>query len=117
MYNTESEKKLLVESIRRTADPESAAKSLKIILDKHTPIAFYIATADRSNCMWLFNPDSVYDMLGGEDIHRKIFKQIFKTEEEREQGVLCYVFTKTEKTVVVRLSRSTITEVISKIHP
>jgi hypothetical protein len=72
VFNTESEKSVLVQSLRRTSDPESAKRSLEIVVEKQTPLAFYIATADKSNCMWLFNPTSVYDMLGGEDIQTNI---------------------------------------------
>lgn len=116
MFNTEEEKRVLVESIRKTTNPQAAKESLQVVLEKQSPIALYIATADRRNCMWLFNPSSVYDMLGGEDIHHKIEKSIFTTPEEREEGILCYVFNKVEKTVAIRLSKQTIREVIEGVE-
>ena len=115
MFNTEAEKNLLVRSLKNVDDLGSAIHSLKKVAGGRTPFGLYIATLDRSNCMWIFNPDTVYYMLGGEDIHKKTFSSAFISPVERSEGILFYVFRKVGPIVVVKLSASTIESVIESL--
>jgi hypothetical protein len=114
--NTEEEKRILANSLGHTSDLEAVLESLRFIADHRTPFALYIATLDRSNTMWIFDPDTVYEMLGGEDIHVKTFKSLFPDHNERQEGILFYVLTKTSPVTVIRLSLETICWVIDKLE-
>ncbi len=106
--NTPEEKKILAQSLNKTGDRDGVLESLRFIADNRTPFALYVATKDRSNVMWVFDPETVYEMLGGEDIHDKTFRTLFSDQIERQEGILFYVFTKTQPVTVIRLSLETI---------
>jgi hypothetical protein len=115
MFNTESEKDILTKSLRGTGDVKAAVNSLEFVIENHTPFALYIATADRSLCTWVFDPDTIYDMLGGKDIHDKTFRKIFTSGLEREQGVLFYILNKIGPVTTIRLSISSLREVLDQL--
>lgn len=116
MFNTENEKKTLVDSLRRSGDPAGVLESLYYIEKNHTPFALYVATADQSNCMWIFDPDSVYELLGGQDIHDKTFRSVFIDDIERSEGILFYVLRKIGPAIVIRVSEDTIRFVIDSLE-
>lgn len=91
-------------------------ESLRHVVQNHTPFALYIATADRSNCMWIFDPDMVCEMLGGEDIHDKTFRSVFVDDDERKQGILFYVFRKVGPILTIRMGEDTIRSVIDTLE-
>lgn len=111
MFNTSDEKHILAESLVQGNDQDKVVKSLDYILDNHTPFALYIATADRTNCMWVFDPSTVYDMLGGKDIHDKTFRSVFSEGWERDSGILFYVLRKVGPVVVIRFTENSIKDV------
>jgi hypothetical protein len=115
MYNTDLEKNVLVDSLSKSDDPKGVLESLRYIQKNKTPFSLYIATLDRTNCMWIFDSSTVYDMLGGKDIHDKIFRKIFD-EDERESGILFYIFQKTAPVTAIRLSLDFITELIEMLE-
>lgn len=112
-----SDSRILVESLRKSGDIAGALESLSYVAEFHTPFALYIATADRSNCMWVFDDDMVCEMLGGRDIHEKTFRSVFAEGLERDQGVLFYVLKKVGPAYVVKLDEITIREVIGELQP
>lgn len=114
--NTPEEKNILARSLGHTSDREGVLKSLRYIADNRTPFALYFATKDRSNVMWVFDPDTVYEMLGGEDIHDKTFRSVFPEQKNRQDGILFYVLTKTSPIVVIRLSLETICWLIDELE-
>lgn len=117
MYpNTPEEKNILSKSLGKTQDREGVLESLRFVADNRTPFALYIATKDRSNVMWIFDPETVYGMLGGEDIHDKTFRSVFSDHNDRQDGILFYVFTKTTPVVVVQLSLETICWLIDDLE-
>ena len=116
MFNTEHEKEILAQSLSESRDREGVVQCLAYILEHHTPFALYIATADRSNCMWIFDPDTVYEMLGGEDIHDKTFRTVFTDDIERREGILFYVLQKVGPAIVVRLSHETVLDVLVELE-
>lgn len=113
MFNTEQEKEILADSLKRSGDTKSIIHCLETIANNHTPFALYIATRDRSNCTWIFDPDTVYEMIGGEDIHDKTFRSLFTNDIERSQGILFYVLRKVGPALVIRLSEETLTDILS----
>lgn len=116
MFNTEEEKHVLTECLRRSGNVKDAIDSIDRVLAKGTPFALYIATLDKSNCMWIFDENTLYEMLGGVDIHKKTFSSIFEEEWERESGVLLYVMRKVGPIVAVRLSKKFLTDVRNSLE-
>lgn len=108
MSNTPEEKRILAEFLKRAQDKEGVEDCLRFISANKTPLALYIATKDKSNVMWIFDPSTIYEMLGGEDIHEKTFRSLFSEEEDKENYVLFYIFTKTSPIVVIKISLDTI---------
>lgn len=115
MFNTEQEKEILADSLRRSGDRDSVILCLETVVNNHTPFALYIATKDRSNCTWIFDPDTVYEMIGGEDIHDKTFRSVFTDDIERGQGILFYVLRKVGPAMVIRLSDTSLRDVLESI--
>ena len=116
MFNTEHERDVLAQSLRNSGDIGGVIESLYRVAQNHTPFALYIATADRSNCMWIFDPDTVCEMLGGEDIHDKTFRSVFVDDAEREQGILFYVLRKVGPIITIRMGEDTIRSVIDALE-
>ena len=116
MFNTENECNVLTESLRNSGNIDKVIMSLYHVVQNHTPFALYIATADRSNCMWIFDSETIYDMLGGQDIHDKTFRKVFSEGAEREEGILFYVLRKIGPVVAVRLNEDTIRSVIDALE-
>jgi hypothetical protein len=110
------EENILTESFLKSKDREGIIDSLRYVLDHKTPFALYIATLDRSNTMWIFDPDMIYDMLGGEDIHSKTFRTLFPNITDRQTGVLFYVLDKISPATVVRVELKTLCGVIKKLN-
>ena len=116
MFNSDAEISVLSESLRNSGDIDGVLESLYYILEHHTPFGLYIATADRSNCSWIFDPPTLYEMLGGEDIHNKTFKSVFKDDIERSHGVLFYVLRKIGPIIAVKLSDIAIQKTIDDLE-
>lgn len=114
--NPEQEKQSLKESFRNTENLNETLQCLEYILKNHTPFALYIATADHSNCMWIFNPQVIYDMLGGEDQYNKIFDSLYQTEEERQTGIVFFVFKKVGPLYSVKIDVELIDEIINELY-
>jgi hypothetical protein len=115
VFDNSSETNLLARTLKRTGKTEQILKNLQNVLDTRNPFALYIATADRSSCSWIFDKSTVFDMLGGEDIHSKTFRSLFLTEQEREAGILFYIFRKIGPIVAVRLTDSSIKSVMESL--
>ena len=111
--NTPEEKNILAKSLGRTEDREGVLESLRFIADNRTPFALYIATKDRSNVMWIFDPETVYEMLGGEDIHEKTFRSACSGEQDR---ILFYILTKTSPITVIKLNIETVCWLIDTLE-
>ena len=116
VFNTEHERDVLAQSLRNSGNIGGVIESLYRVAQNHTPFALYIATADRSNCMWIFDPDTVCEMLGGEDIHDKTFRSVFVDDTEREHGILFYVLRKIGPIITIRLGEDTIRSVIDSLE-
>jgi hypothetical protein len=114
--NSEQEKRSLKESLRNTENLNDTVFCLEHILKHRTPFALYVATADRSDCTWIFDPDTIYEMLGGEHKYKDIFNSLFTTEEEQETGVIFFIFKKVGPFYSVRIELELIDEIINELY-
>jgi hypothetical protein len=114
--NSEHEKKSLRESLRNTENLQDTLECLEQVLMHRTPFALYVATADKTDCMWIFDPDTVYQMIGGEDKYDKIFDSLFSTEEERSVGLVFFILRKVGPLYSVRVDIETIDEIINELY-
>lgn len=115
-FNTQEERDALKQSLLNTENLSEALECLEHVLVNRTPFALYVATADRTNCMWIFDPNTVYEMLGGEDIHDKTFRSVFIDDIERSQGILFYVLRKVGPAMVIRLSDTSLRDVLDQLR-
>lgn len=115
--NSEQEKQSLKESLKNTEDLDQTLLCLECILEYKTPMALYIATADRSDCTWIFDADMIYSMLGGERKYKDIYKTLFtsETEDESEAGILFFIFKKVGPFYSIRIDLQTIEEIVEDL--
>ena len=114
--NSEQEKKSLRDSLRNTENLQETLECLERILINRTPFALYIATADRTNCTWIFDPETIYSMVGGENRCNAIFDSLFPTEEEKSVGVIFFIFKKVGPLYSVRVDIDLIDEIINELY-
>lgn len=114
--NSEHEKKSLKESLKHTENVRETLECLEHILARRTPFALYVATADRTDCTWIFDPDTVYGMVGGEDKYNSIFESLFRTDEEKAIGVVFFIFRKVGPIYSVRVDIEIIDEIINELY-
>lgn len=114
--NSQKEKEYLKESLRNTQNPQRTLECLEQILVNRTPFALYIATADRSNCAWIFDPHQIYDMIGGEGRYNEIFDTLFETEEEKNTGIVLFILKKVGPLYSVRVDLEAINEIIDDLY-
>jgi hypothetical protein len=90
--NSDQEKQSLLDSLRRTESLQETVALLEYVLAHRTPFALYVATADRSDCTWIFDPETIYRMIGGEHNYTRIRENLFPTEEEDATGIVFFIF-------------------------
>lgn len=115
-FNSEDEKKSLKESLKNTESLPKTIKYLEHILKYRTPFALYIATADRTDCMWIFDPDTIYNMVGGTSEYKKIFNSLFTSDEEKFTGVVFFIFRKVGPIYSIRIDLELISEIINDLY-
>lgn len=114
--NSEKEKEYLKESLKRTENLQRTLECLEQVLVKKTPFALYIATADRSDCSWIFDPELIYGMIGGEHQYKEVVESLFETEEERATGIVLFILKKIGPLYSVRVDLETINEIIDDLY-
>lgn len=114
--NSEQEKKSLKESFRNTENLQETLECLERILINRTPFALYVATADRSDCTWIFDPQTIYQMIGGESKYDSIFESLFISDEEKATGVVFFIFRKVGPIYSVRIDIEIIDEIINELY-
>jgi len=114
--NSEQEKQSLKESLRNTRNLSETVQCLEYVLAHRTPFALYIATADRSDCLWIFDSDTVYQMIGGKDAYDKIKESLFSTEEEKSTGVVFFILRKVGPLYSIRIDIELIDEIINDLY-
>lgn len=114
--NSDSEKKALKESLKNTVDLQETLGCLEKVLADRTPFALYVATADRSDCMWIFDPQTVYQMIGGEGKYIQIFDTLFPTEEDKSVGVVFFILKKVGPIYSIRVDIELIDSIIEELY-
>lgn len=114
--NSEQEKKSLKDSLKSTENLQETLECLEHILVHRTPFALYIATADRSDCTWIFDPQTIYHMVGGEHKYKAIFGSLFPTEEDKSVGIVFFIFKKVGPLYSVRVDIELIDEIINDLY-
>jgi hypothetical protein len=115
-FNTEEEKKALRDSLKNTENLHETLECLEHILHHRTPFALYVATADRSDCTWIFDPDIIYEMMGGEDKYNHVFNSLFETEEDRASGIVFLIFRKVGPIYSVRVELELINDLVEELY-
>jgi len=115
-FNTEEEKEALKRSLLNTENLNETLECLEQILINRTPFALYIATADRSDCMWIFDPGTVYEMVGGEKKYKDIYEEMFSSKDDESIGVIFFILKKVGPLYSIRLDIEVIEEVIEELY-
>jgi hypothetical protein len=115
-FNTQEEREALKKSLLNTEDLNETLECLEHVLVHRTPFALYVATADRTDCMWIFDPGTVYEMVGGEKKYKEIYEEMFPTEEDKSIGVIFFILKKVGPLYSIRLSIEVIEEVIEELY-
>lgn len=115
IFNSNKDQYLLFESMRKSGDIPSLIDSLGYVIENHSPFSLYIATKDRSDCLWIFDPKIVTYMLGGNDNYNAVYDSMFKTTKEREVGIAMFVMKKTGPLVSLRLEEELIVNVMDDL--
>lgn len=114
--NSEQEKHSLKESLKNTDDLDQTIFCLECILKYKTPFALYVATADRSDCMWIFDSDVIYGMVGGKEKYDDIYDSMLFTEEEKATQVLFFIFKKVGPIYSIKVDIEIIDEIINELY-
>ena len=115
-FNTQEEREALKQSVLNTEDLNETLECLEHVLVHRTPFALYVDTADRSDSMWIFDPDTVYQMVGGESKYKNIHDEMFPTEEDRAIGIVFFILKKVRPLYSIRLNIEVIEEVIAELY-
>jgi hypothetical protein len=118
-FNTEEEKQTLKASLKNTSDLNETLKCLEHVLHTQDPFALYVATADRSDCSWIFDAKTIYDMVGGEDKYDALYKSIMFPEEETNDnvlGVIFFIFKKVGPIYAIKIDLELIDEIIEELY-
>jgi DNA-binding transcriptional regulator GbsR (MarR family) len=115
-FNTEEEKSSLKNSLRNTENIHETLECLEHVLHHRTPFALYVATADRSDCTWIFDPETVMQMVGGEKKYYSVFDTLFPTEEEKEIGIIFFVLRKVGPIISTKIDIELIDEIINELY-
>lgn len=114
--NSKEEKETLKQSLKNTRDVEDTIKCLEYIIENGTPFALYIATLDRTNFTWIFDPELVYEMIGGESKYDKVFDSLFPSDEEREKCVIFFIMSKVGPFISVRVEIEMLREIVDELY-
>jgi len=115
-FNTDEEKQALKNSLLNTENLNETLECLEHVLIHRTPFALYVATADRADCMWIFDPDTVYEMVGGIDKYTSVYDEMFPTDEDKSVGVVFFILKKVGPLYSIRLSIEIIEEIIEELY-
>jgi hypothetical protein len=114
--NSEEEKRSLKESLRNTEDLNATVSCLEHILTHKSPFALYVATADRKDCTWIFDPTTIYQMVGGESTYDRIYDELFPSDEEKAVGIIFFIFKKVGPIYSIRIDLDLINEILDELY-
>lgn len=116
--NSEQEKNSLKESLKNTDDLNQTLFCLECVLKYRTPFALYVATADRSDCTWIFERDLVISMLGGEEKYNQTYNSLMESDSEEEEslGVLFFIFKKVGPLYAIKVDLEIIDQIVEELY-
>ena len=116
MEDSANAKEVLINSFleSRASEFTKILEHLERILNTKDPFALYIATADKSNCSWIFDKKTLCSMLGGEANYLAIENQIAKDSEE--DFVLFFILKKVGPLYSIRLEVEFLNEVLDELY-
>lgn len=116
--NRELEKSSLKQSFKSAGPINDVVYCLEQVLKNKTPFALYIATLDKSDCIWIFDPSTIYEMLGGEKEYKKIKASFDSNLPSEESGcfVLFIIMKKINPHYVIKIDLDIIEEIISELY-
>lgn len=115
ILNSEEEKNILKESLKATDDLNEMVHCLEIILKNRSPFAMYIATADKTNCMWIFDAETICEMVGGDRQYEKITQEVCGGEKDQGE-ILFFIFRKIGPIHVLRIDIEVIDAIIEELY-
>lgn len=115
-FNSKEEKEALRASLLNTENLQDTLECLERVLIDRTPFALYVATADRSDCIWIFDPDTIYEMVGGQAKYSQVRDEILVSEEDKAVGVIFFILKKVGPLYSIRLDIDVIDEIINEIY-
>lgn len=115
-FNTEEEKEALKVSLLNTENLQETLECLEYILINKSPFGLYVATADKTDCMWIFDENTIHQMVGGTGKYNQIYSEMFPTDEDKEIGVMFFIFKKVGPLYSVRLDIELIDEIIEELY-
>lgn len=116
LFSSDQDQRLLSESLKRADDIGSMIKSLGHVIENHSPFALYIATKDRMDCSWIFDPELVCYMLGGKETYDVAFNSMFTTPQEREVGIAMFVMRKVGPLISLRLEEELLINIYDELR-
>jgi hypothetical protein len=114
--NSEQEKKSLKDSLKNTENLQETLEYLEHVLVHRSPFALYVATADRTDCTWIFDAPMIYQMIGGEHKYNAIFDTLFPTDDEKSVGIVFFILKKVGPLYSVRVDIELIDEIINELY-
>jgi hypothetical protein len=113
------EKNILKKSFLNTTDLNQTVFCLECVLKYHTPFALYIATADRNDCSWIFDVDTIYGMLGGKDKYEQILSSTEPKDleqDDQEPETMFFIFRKVGPIYAIKISLEIIEEIVNELY-
>lgn len=115
-FNTQEEKEALLASLSNTEDLSQTIYCLEKILEYRTPFALYVATADKTDCTWIFDEEMIYYMVGGEHKYLTVKKNMFGSPEEESESIIFFIFKKVGPIYSIKISLSLIEEILEQLR-
>jgi hypothetical protein len=111
----EEGEQLLVASFKKVEDRGMVLKNLDRVLATHYPFSLYIATKDRTDCMWIFDPDTTYSMIGGKNVYDSVFDSLFPSVEDKRTGIAMFLLRKVGPIVTLKLNEDIISNISQQL--
>lgn len=107
---------LLERSLGAVENKEAVLNGIKNVLETRVPFALYVATADSSDCTWIFDAETVIDMAGGKQryIDRLLSDEVFKLYPD-ENPCPMFIFKKTGPIYFLLLDAEILAKVLESL--
>ena len=95
---------LLLECFRKVGNRSLILDKIDEVIGNHNPISLYIATKDRQDCLFIFDPQTTYYMLGGREVYDRAFEMLFTTFDDKKSGIILFILRKIGPFLLVKMS-------------